>query len=78
MTTIEKLAVAMPATWIPGPKQGQWTSEDYTSLPKDGYSYEVVNGVLYMSPAPSTGHSELERGVSRLKAIGKNRKEQLR
>ena len=59
MTTIEKLAVVMPASWVPGPKQGQWNYKDYASLPEDGHYYEVVNGVLYMSPAPSTGHQEI-------------------
>jgi len=32
MTTIEKLAVVMPASWVPGPKQGQWNYKDYASL----------------------------------------------
>ena len=39
MTTIEKLAVVMPANWVPGPKQGQWSYEDYASLPEDGHYY---------------------------------------
>jgi len=59
MTTIEKLAVVMPASWVPGPKQGQWSSKDYASVPEDGHRYEVVNGVLYMSPAPSLGHQRI-------------------
>jgi Uma2 family endonuclease len=59
MTTIEKLGVVMPASWVSGPKQGQWTYKDYASLPEDGHHYEVVNGVLYMSPAPSMGHQEI-------------------
>lgn len=59
MTTIEKLAVVMPASWVPGPKQGQWNYKDYASLPEDGHYYEVVNGVLYMSPAPSMRHQEI-------------------
>ena len=59
MTTIEKLAVVMPASWVPGPKQGQWSYKDYASVPEDGHRYEVVNGVLYMSPAPSTGHQRI-------------------
>jgi len=59
MTTIEKLAVVMPASWVAGPEQGQWTYNDYASIPEDGHHYEVVNGVLYMSPAPSMGHQEI-------------------
>ncbi len=56
MTTIERLAVVVPADWVPGPKQGQWTYTDYAAIPEDGHRYEVVNGVLYMAPAPSLGH----------------------
>jgi integrase len=56
MTTFEKLAVVVPSDWISGPKQGQWTYTDYTAIPEDGHRYEVVNGVLYMAPAPNLGH----------------------
>jgi Uma2 family endonuclease len=56
MTTVERLAVVVPADWVPGPKQGQWTYADYAAIPEDGNRYEVVNGVLYMAPAPSLGH----------------------
>lgn len=59
MTTIEKLAVVKPASRVLGPKQGQWTYQDYAAMSEDGYHYEVVNGVLYMSPAPSMGHQEI-------------------
>jgi len=38
------------------PKQGQWTYEDYCRLPDDGWIYEVIEGELYMSPAPLTRH----------------------
>jgi Uma2 family endonuclease len=40
----------------PFPPQGQWTWEDYLRLPDDGNRYEIVEGVLYMSPAPSFDH----------------------
>jgi Uma2 family endonuclease len=46
----------IPADWIPGPKQGQWTYQDYAAIPEDGHRYEVVRGTLYMAPAPSTEH----------------------
>lgn len=38
------------------PPQGQWTWEDYLRLPEDGQRYEIVEGVLYASPAPSFDH----------------------
>ena len=59
MTTIEKLPVVMPASWVAGPKQGLWTYQDYACIPEDGHRYEVVNGVLYMSPAPNMGHQRI-------------------
>ena len=56
MTTVERLAVVVPADWVPGPKQGQWTYTDYAAIPEDGNRYEVVNGILYTAPAPNLGH----------------------
>lgn len=38
------------------PPQGQWTYEDYCRLPEDGWIYEIIEGELYMSPAPQTRH----------------------
>jgi Uma2 family endonuclease len=46
----------IPANWVSGPKQGQWTYQDYAAIPEDGHRYEVVRGVLYMAPAPSMDH----------------------
>lgn len=40
-------------TW---PAQGAWTYEDYVRLPDDGKRYEVIRGVLYVSPAPVLLH----------------------
>jgi Uma2 family endonuclease len=56
MTTIERRSVVVPANWVPGPKQGQWTYADFTTIPEDGHRYEIVDGVLYMAPSPSLGH----------------------
>ncbi len=38
------------------PPQGQWTYEDYCRLPEDGWTYEVIEGELLMSPAPRIKH----------------------
>src|SRR5260370_42285587 len=56
MATIERLSVVTPADGVPGSQQGQWTYREYAAIPEDGHRYEVVNGVLYMAPAPSTDH----------------------
>ena len=57
--TFDKLPVVAPANDVPGPRQGFWTYDDYAALPADGNRYEIVNGVLYMSPSPSWSHQEI-------------------
>jgi Uma2 family endonuclease len=38
------------------PAQGEWTYDDWLKLPDDGYRYEVIDGVLYVSPPPLIRH----------------------
>jgi Uma2 family endonuclease len=57
--TTESSPIVIPADWIPGPKQGAWTYEDYAAIPEDGHRYEVIEGVLYMSPAPIPRHQKI-------------------
>jgi len=38
------------------PRQGEWTYDDYARLPDNGMRYEVIEGDLYMSPAPRPKH----------------------
>jgi Uma2 family endonuclease len=38
------------------PPQGEWTYEDYARLPDNGFRYEVIDGDLFMAPAPGTKH----------------------
>lgn len=38
------------------PLQGEWTYDDYLRLPDDGRRYEIIEGVLYVSNAPSHLH----------------------
>ena len=40
----------------PWPEQGSWTWDDYLRLPEDGQRYEIIHGVLYVSPAPRYVH----------------------
>ncbi len=51
--------MALPADqkW---PSPGKWTYEDYRRLPEDGIRYEVIEGVLHMSPAPRIKHQSVE------------------
>ncbi len=47
------------ADHVAGPGQGNWTYEDYAAIPDDGKRYEVVDGVLFMTPAPDIEHQEI-------------------
>ena len=40
----------------PWPKQGRWTYEDYLRLPDDGWRYEVIRGVLYVTATLTWPH----------------------
>lgn len=64
MTTFERSSVVTPADWIPGPGQGQWTYAEYAALPDDGQRYEVMDGVLLMSPSPSLPHQKAVKWLS--------------
>jgi Uma2 family endonuclease len=59
MTTTARFPTVVPANWVPGPPQGQWTYMDYAAMPDDGKRYEVLKGVLYMSPAPTPDHQSI-------------------
>jgi hypothetical protein len=47
-----KALVAAERPWLP--PQGQWTYEEWLRLPDDAWQYQVIKGVLYMVPAPTT------------------------
>lgn len=51
----EKNQIASQARPWP-PAQGDWTYEDWLRLPDDGFRYEVLDGVLYMTPPPAIKH----------------------
>jgi Uma2 family endonuclease len=50
------LVIPTDAASVKGPPQGQWTYADWETLPDDGNRYEVIDGVIYMSTAPSSFH----------------------
>ncbi|MBI5671025.1 MAG: Uma2 family endonuclease [Chloroflexi bacterium] len=54
------MALAIPvrtdAGGVKGPPQGRWTAADWERLPDDGNRYEIIEGVLYVSPVPSLFH----------------------
>jgi len=52
-----------------GPLQGQWTYADWERLPDDGNRYEIIDGVIYMTTAPSTIHQWIALQLVRRVAI---------
>lgn len=60
-----RATVVTPADWVPGPEQGHWTYNHYAALPDDGHRYEIVEGVLYMAPAPNIPHQRSVLKISR-------------
>ncbi len=57
LMTPDNITAMNPANDVPGPRQGDWTYEQYAAL-DDGKRYEVVDGVLYMTPAPNIAHQD--------------------
>jgi Uma2 family endonuclease len=53
-----------PADHVPGPRQGEWTYSHYAALPNDGHRYEILDGVLYMAPAPISWHQLIAMSIS--------------
>jgi Uma2 family endonuclease len=54
----------LPADRVTGPEQGHWTYADYAALPDDGRHYEVMDGVLLMSPSPSPAHQSVVNWIA--------------
>jgi Uma2 family endonuclease len=51
------MALAQPAARTSNwPEHGHWTYQDWLRLPSDGTKYEVLGGILHMTPAPSIAH----------------------
>jgi Uma2 family endonuclease len=44
----------------------RWTLDELHSLPDDGNKYELVNGELFVTPAPSVDHETILARLSRL------------
>lgn len=63
------LAIPTDAPKVYGPPQGQWTFADWEQLPDDGNRYEIIDGVIYMTRAPSNFHQWILSRVYRRFAI---------
>jgi Uma2 family endonuclease len=52
-----------PGDW---PERGKWTVADWERLPNDGNRYELIDGVLYVTTAPSLPHQWCSGNLYRL------------
>ncbi|MGB9633195.1 MAG: Uma2 family endonuclease, partial [Chloroflexaceae bacterium] len=59
------LVISTDAPTVPGPPQGHWTYADWEALPDDGNIYEIIDGVLYMTTAPSSFHQWIQQRLYR-------------
>lgn len=69
IATPASLPIIHTADHQPGPPQGCWTYAAYAALSNDGQRYEVIDGVLYMAPAPVISHQRIVGRIYRLLAI---------
>ena len=53
---MKTLVISTDAPSVYGPPQGRWTYADWEELPDDGNRYEIIDGSLFMSTAPSYFH----------------------
>ena len=49
--------MAMPAS------VAEWDIEMLDALPDDGQRYEIIDGVLYVTPSPNEGHQDVARAL---------------
>ena len=49
------------------------TYDDYCQIPDDGNRYEVVDGVLFMSPSPVFRHQKISQKLTVLLSVSINR-----
>lgn len=55
-TVASSLPMVTRADDVPGPAQGCWTYAASTALPDDGHRSEVIDGLLYLLPGPTSIH----------------------
>ncbi len=52
------VAPVAPGRW-PDRIDGEWTVDDLETLPNDGLRYEIIDGILQVSPSPVTDHQRV-------------------
>ncbi|MET3808033.1 Uma2 family endonuclease [Nakamurella sp. UYEF19] len=52
------VAPVVPGRW-PDHVDGEWTVDDLETLPDNGLRYEIIDGILQVSPSPVTVHQRV-------------------
>jgi len=55
--------ISCMATHDPRPARVIWTYSDYRGLPDDGNRYEIIDGDLHVTPAPTTTHQTVSKRI---------------
>jgi len=63
------LVIPTSATVISGPTQGHWTYDDWLTIPDDGNRYEIIEGMLYLTTAPSYFDQWIVRRLDRFVGV---------
>jgi Uma2 family endonuclease len=58
MILVGDIAHTLPVDHPSGISGARWTVDDYLAMPEDGHRYELLEGTLYMTPAPRVPHQE--------------------
>jgi Uma2 family endonuclease len=60
------IATSVPSRHWPAPAAGEWTVDMLAELPDDGRRYELLDGVLLVSPSPVPNHQLTVTNLLRL------------
>lgn len=60
------VTTAAPPDMVLHSSEATWDREQWDTLPNDGKRYEIIDGVLYMSTAPSPWHQWISYQTERL------------
>src|SRR5947207_907567 len=57
---------AVAITRVPAPQYTglRLSADEYLALPDDGFRYQVINGVVVMSPIPTPRHQRVQLEIS--------------
>ncbi len=60
------MVMPVPPPFVPDPSRADWTVDQLAELPEDGNRYELLDGALLVTPAPSFSHQRASRELVRI------------